>query len=99
MIKLLDILKEDVNSAEFNRLHWRDHFKEIIKCAETALSSTDAEVINTEVDSIINHAQAAADKQEATYAKANTPVAISSNIANSYTGTDDDITSPGMGDS
>jgi superoxide dismutase len=69
MIKLIDILNEDVNSAEFNQLHWRDHFKEIIKCAETALSSNDPEIINTEVDNIINHAQAAADKHEATYAK------------------------------
>lgn len=98
MIKLIDLLKEDVNSAEFNQLHWRDHFNNIIEYAEIALSSTDAEIINAQVDSIINHAQAAADKQEATYAQANTPTAINSNIANSYSGTDDDITSPGMGD-
>jgi len=96
MIKLIDILNEDVNSAEFNQLHWRDHFNNIIEFAEIALSSNDAEVIATQVDNILNHAQAAVDKHEATYAKANTPTAINSNIANSYSGTDADITSPGM---
>jgi hypothetical protein len=96
MIKLIDLLKEDVNSIEFNRLHWRDHFNNIIEFSKIALSSNDPEVIATQVDNILNHAQAAADKHEATYVQEQTPTAISSNIANSYTGTDDDITSPGM---
>ena len=92
MIKLLDILKEDVNSPEFNNdKHWRDHFNEIIQCAETALKSNDPEIIAEQVAKIIEHADVAADKHEATYSKEKIPTFVNSNIANSYSGTDDDI--------
>jgi len=88
MIKLLDILNE-VDSSD--KTHWRDHFKEIIQCAEKALSSNDPEIINGEVLSIIEHAEMAKDKHEATYAKQPTPTFVNSNISNSYSGDDSDI--------
>jgi len=88
MIKLLDILNE-VDSSD--QTHWRDHFREIIQCAEKALSSNDPEIINGEVLSIIENAEMAKNKHEATYAKQPTPTFVNSNIANSYSGTDDDI--------
>ena len=88
MIKLLDILNEVDTSAD---THWRDHFKEIIQCAERALSSNDPETIALEVSEIMDHAQTAGNKHEATYAKQPTPTFVNSNISNSYSGTDDDI--------
>ena len=88
MIKLLDILNE-VDSSD--QTHWRDHFREIIQCAEKALSSNDPEIINGEVLSIVEHAEMAKNKHEATYAKQPTPTFVNSNISNSYSGTDDDI--------
>jgi hypothetical protein len=88
MIKLLDILNE-VDSSD--KTHWRDHFREIMQCAEKALSSNDPEIINGEVLSIIENAEMAKNKHEATYAKQPTPTFINSNISNSYSGTDDDI--------
>jgi hypothetical protein len=91
MIKLIDLLNEDVNTSEFNDLHWRDHFNEIIDCAQKALSSNDPEVIAIQVDLIINNANAASDKHEATYVKAPIPTFVNSNIANSYAGDDSDI--------
>ena len=88
MIKLLDILNE-VDSSD--KTHWRDHFKEIIQCAEKALSSNDPEIINGEVLSIVEHAEMARNKHEATYAKQPTPTFVNSNISNSYSGDDSDI--------
>jgi hypothetical protein len=90
MIKLLDILKEE-NISLNNDKHWRDHFKEIIQCAEKALSSNDPETIAIQVAEIIDHADAAGSKHEATWAKQSIPRAINSNIANSYNGDDSDI--------
>lgn len=89
MIKLLDLLNEDVDTS--SNTHWRDHFNDIIKCAETALSSNDPEVIASQVSAIIGHADAAGNKHEATYAKAGIPTFVNSNIANSYAGDDSDI--------
>ncbi len=92
MIKLMDILVEDNNSPEFNNnKHWRDHFNEIIQCAEEALKSKDPEVIATQVYKIIEHADAALDKHEATYSKERLSQVINSNIANSYNGDDSDF--------
>jgi hypothetical protein len=91
MIKLLDILKEDNNVALNNDTHWRDHFKEIIACAETALSSNDPETIATQVSDIIDHAEAAGSKHEATWTKQPPPTAINSSTYNSYSGDDSDI--------
>ena len=88
MIKLLDILKE-VDTSD--KTHWRDHFKEIIACAEKALASNDPEIIAAQVSDIMGHADIAASKHESTYAKQPTPTFVNSNIANSYSGTDDDI--------
>jgi len=89
MIKLLDILTEMETSN--NQPHWRDHFKEIIQCAEIALSSNDPETIATQASNIMEHAETAANKHEATYAKQPVPTFVNSNNANSYSGTDDDI--------
>jgi hypothetical protein len=89
MIKLLDILTEMETSN--NQPHWRDHFKEIIKCAEIALSSNDPETIATQASDIMEHAETAANKHEATYAKQPVPTFVNSNIANSYAGNDSDI--------
>ena len=89
MIKLIDLLNEDIDTS--SNTHWRDHFNDIIKCAETALSSNDPEVIATQVSVIIGHAETAKDKHEATYAKAGTPTLVSSNTGNSYAGNDSDI--------
>ena len=89
MIKLLDLLNEDVDTS--SNTHWRDHFNAIIKCAETALSSNDPEVIASQVSAIIGHADAASNKHEATYAKAGTPTFVNSGISNSYAGDDSDI--------
>ena len=89
MIKLIDILYE--NEMQDARVHWRDHFKKIIECAERALSSNDPEVIATEADAIMDHADAARAKHEASYTKAPPPVFVNSNIANSYAGDDSDI--------
>lgn len=97
MIKLLDILKEDVNSPEFNKMHIRDHFNAIAKCVEMGLKSTDPETLADQAAKITDHAQAIADKNEASYAKANPSQSINSNISNSYSGTDSDITSPEIG--
>jgi len=88
MIKLLDILNEVDTSAD---KHWRDHFKEIIQCAERALASNDPETISSEVSEIMDHAEAAGNKHEATYAKQPIPTFVNSNIANSYAGDDSDI--------
>ena len=91
MIKLIDLLNEEIKNPESGDLHWRDNFQNIIEAAQTALSSNDPETINTQVDLIINNVQAAADKHESTYAKQPTPTFVSSNIANSYSGDDSDI--------
>ena len=93
MIRLIDLLNEDVNSPEFNNdKHWRDHFNEIIQCAETALKSNDPEIIAKQVAKIIEHADVALDKHEATYSKEKTPTFRNSNIANSYSqNADEDI--------
>lgn len=89
MIKLLDILQE-VDTSD--RTHWRDHFKEIIQCAERALASNDPETIASEASDIMEHAEAAANKHEATYSKQPTPTFVNSNNANSYSqNADDDI--------
>ena len=97
MIKLMDLLVEDVNSPEFNNdKHWRDHFKEIMEIAEKALSSNDPETIAKCVHKITEHAEVALDKHEATYAKKPIPQVINSNIANSYGGDDSDFQSPGF---
>ena len=92
MIKLLDILKEE-NISLNNDKHWRDHFKEIIQCAEKALSSNDPEAIAIQVAEIIDHADAAGSKHEATWAKSPTPQFTSSNSTanNTYSGNDSDI--------
>ena len=89
MIKLMNLLSEDVDTS--SNTHWRDHFNDIIKCAETALSSNDPEVIASQVSAIIGHADAASNKHEATYAKAGTPTFVNSGISNSYAGDDSDI--------
>ena len=89
MIKLIDLLNEDVDTS--SHTHWRDHFKDIIACAEKALSSNDPETIAIQVSAIVGHAESAGEKHEATYAKANPPQYVSSNIANSYSGNDSDI--------
>ena len=92
MIKLMDILVEDVNSPEFNNeKHWRDHFNEIIDAAELALKSKDPETIAKIVHKIIEHAEVALDKHEATYAKSPIPTFVNSSTANSYAGDDSDI--------
>jgi len=89
MIKLLDILKE-VDTSD--KTHWRDHFKEIIACAEIALSSNDPETIANQASDIMEHAAVAATKHEATYAKQPIPTFRNSGIANSYSqNADDDI--------
>ena len=89
MIKLLDILQE-VDTSD--KTHWRDHFREIIACAEIALSSNDPEIIAAQVSDIMGHADIAASKHEATYAKQPTPTFRNSGIANSYSqNADDDI--------
>jgi hypothetical protein len=94
MIKLIDILSEDVNSPEFNNeKHWRDHFKEIIKISETALSSKDPEVVAKAVHDVIEHAEVALDKHEATYSKSSIPTFVNSPTSNSYSGDDSDINS------
>ena len=88
MIKLIDILNE-VDTSD--KTHWRDHFKEIIQCAEMALASNDPETIATQASNIMEHAETAANKHEATYAKQPIPTFVNSNIANSYAGDDSDI--------
>ena len=89
MIKLLDILKE-VDTSD--KTHWRDHFREIITCAEIALSSNDPETIANQASDIMEHAGVAASKHEATYSKQPIPTFVNSNIANSYSqNADDDI--------
>jgi hypothetical protein len=88
MIKLANILKE---MEMTNDKHWRDHFKEIITCAETALSSNDPETIAKQCHDIIEHADVASSKHQATYEKAPTPTFTNSNIGNSYAGDDSDI--------
>jgi hypothetical protein len=89
MIKLLDILKE-VDTSD--KTHWRDHFREIIACAEIALSSNDPETIANQASDIMEHAGIAASKHEATYAKQPIPTFRNSNIANSYSqNADEDI--------
>jgi hypothetical protein len=89
MIKLLDILNE-VDTSD--KTHWRDHFKEIIQCAEMALASNDPETIATQASNIMEHAETAANKHEATYAKQPIPTFVNSNIANSYSqNADEDI--------
>ena len=94
MIKLIDILSEDVNSSEFNNeKHWRDHFKEIIEISKTALASKDPEVVAKAVRDIIDHAEVALDKHEATYAKSPIPTFTNSSTYNSYNGDDSDINS------
>ena len=89
MIKLLDILNE-VDTSD--KTHWRDHFKEIIACAEKALSSNDPETIANQASDIMEHAGVAASKHEATYAKQPIPTFVNSNNANSYSqNADEDI--------
>jgi hypothetical protein len=89
MIKLLDILKE-VDTSD--KTHWRDHFREIIKCAEIALSSIDPETIAAQTSYIMDHAETAANKHEATHARQPIPTFINSNNSNSYSqNADDDI--------
>ena len=90
MIRLLDILTEMEISN--NQPHWRDHFKEIIQCAEMALASNDPETIATQASNIMEHAESAANKHEATYAKQPIPTFVNSNNANSYSqNADEDI--------
>ena len=90
MIKLIDLIQES-NIATHNDKHWRDHFRDIINCAEEALSSNDPETIATQVANIIEYAEAAGEKHEATWAKKHPHRAVNSNIANSYNGDDSDI--------
>lgn len=88
MIKLLDILNE-VNPSD--QTHWRDHFKEIIECAEKALSSNDPGVIAMLSDEIMEHAEMAGNKHKQINHKQGIPTFVSSNIANTYSGNDSDI--------
>mgnify|MGYP003345638409 CR=1 FL=1 len=90
MIKLLDILKES-NLPQHSTDHWRDHFNKISELATEALTSNDPETIASIVHEIIEHADAARDKHEATWSKARTPEYVNSNISNSYSGDDSDI--------
>ena len=90
MIKLLDILKES-NLPQHNTDHWRDHFNKISDLAQEALTSNDPETIASIVHEIIDHAEAAGDKHEASWSKAPTPQYVNSNISNSYNGDDSDI--------
>lgn len=91
MIKLIDLLNEDVDTS--SHTHWRDHFNDIIKCAELALSSNDPEIITIQVSAIVGHAESAGDKHEATYAKQNPSQFVNSSTYNSYNGDDSDINS------
>ena len=90
MIKLLDILKES-NLPQHSTEHWRDHFNKIIDFAQEALTSNDPEAIARFVADIIEHADAAGDKHEATWSKKPPSEYVNSNISNSYAGDDSDI--------
>ena len=89
MIKLLDILKES-NLPQHSTDHWRDHFNKISELATEALTSNDPEAIASIVNEIIEHAEAAGDKHEATWVRKPIPTYVNSNIANSYNGDDSD---------
>jgi len=92
MIKLIDLLSEEISDDLTNDKHWREYFKEIIEHAEEALKSKDPETIATQVHNIVHKAEVALDKHQATYDKKRLPTFVNSNMDNSYNGDDSDIT-------
>jgi hypothetical protein len=91
MIKLIDLLNEEISDDLTSNKHWRDYFKEIIEHAEEALKSKDPETIATQVHDIVHKAEVALDKHQASYDKKRLPTFVNSNNANSYSGDDSDI--------
>ena len=92
MIKLIDLLQEEFRGGEIKpEMHWRDHFKKIIENAENALMSKDPETIAEAVGNIIDHAEVAREKHEATYDGQKPSTFINSNSYNSYNGDDSDF--------
>ena len=93
MIKLIDILNEDVDGKEdekdYANMHWRDHLKEIIKCASKALKSNDPDFVTKQTLEIMKHADMAHEKN---YSKHITQgVDGSSALSNVHTGNQDDF--------
>jgi hypothetical protein len=66
MIKLVDLLSEDVDGKEdekdYVNMHWRDHLRKIIKHASKALKSNDPDLVTKQTLEIMKHADAAHEK-------------------------------------